>query len=280
MEPDAMIVDFRARPEIEEFASITQNPIFNAFVQGRGYDIPRRSVADMLVDMDRSGIDYAVVEGRDIETTFNWKMDNEVIARIVREGRGRLIGFCGVDPHKGMAAVREVVRGHRDLGLKGVSLDPYMHKIAPDHRLYYPIYAKCVELDIPVVLTGGWAFRMPGVVVDDCHPRFIDRVATEFPELKIVVSHGCYPFVREIVTTAYRHRNVYFEWSGMELRPWAEEYVEAANELVHDKALFASAFPFFTFATMVERYAKLPFKPDVRPKVMGLNAARLLGIAA
>jgi predicted TIM-barrel fold metal-dependent hydrolase len=275
-----MIVDFRARPEIEEFASITQNPIFNAFVQGRGYDIKRRGVADMLADMTASGIDHAVVEGRDIETTYNWKMDNEVIARIVREGRGRLTGFCGVDPHKGMAALREIVRCHRDLGLKGVSVDPYMHKIPPDHRLYYPIYAKCVELEIPIVMTGGWAFRMPGVVIDDMHPRFVDRVATEFPELKIVVSHGAYPFIREMVAVAYRHRHVYFEWSGMELRPWSDEYVAAANELVADKAMFASAFPFFTFPAMVERYAKLPFRPDVRAKVMGGNAARLLGLGS
>lgn len=275
-----MIIDFRARPEIEEFASITQNPIFNAFVQGRGYDIARRTTGDMVADMARNGIDYAVVEGRDIETTFQWKMDNEVIARIVREGKGRLIGFCGVDPHKGMAAVREVVRCHRDLGLRGVSMDPYMHKIPADHRLYYPIYAKCVELDIPCVLTAGWAFRMPGVIVDDAAPRHVDRVATDFPELKLVVSHGGYPYVREMVVTAYRHRNVYFDWSGMELRPWADEYVQGANELVGDKALFASAFPFFTFDTMVERYAKLPFKPEVRQKVMGLNAARLLGIQA
>ena len=70
-------------------------------------------------------------------------------------------------------AVREVVRCHRDLGLRGVSMDPYMHKIPADHRLFYPIYAKCVELDIPCVLTAGWAFRMPGVVVDDAAPRHV-----------------------------------------------------------------------------------------------------------
>jgi len=153
-----------------------------------------------------------------------------------------------------------------------------MHDIPAVDRRFYPIYAKCVEIDIPCVLTAGSAFRMPGVVVDDAAPRHIDRVATEFPELKLVVSHGGYPYGRELVATACRHRNVNFVRSGVELLPWADESVEGANELVHDKALFASAFPFFTFDTMIERCAKLPIKPDMRPMVMGLNVARLLGI--
>lgn len=271
-----MIIDFRVRPEIEEFASITNNPIFRSYAESRGYELPRRGLEDLIAAMDANGIDLGVLEGRDIETTYQWKMNNDVVGRVVKEAKGRLIGFAGIDPHKGMDAVREVERCYHEHGMRGVSMDPYMHRIAPDNRMYYPIYAKCIELDIPVVLTSGWAYRMPGVIMDDASPRHIDRVATDLPELKIVMSHGGYPWVREMIVVAYRHRNVYFEWSGMERRPWSNEYVEGVNDLVPDKALFASAFPFFTFDVALERYASLAFKPEVRPQVMGTNAARLL----
>lgn len=273
-----MIIDFRVRPEIEEFVSITNNPIFRSFVEGRGYELPRRTLGDLIDSMNANDIDYGVLEGRDIETTYQWKMDNDVVGRVARESAGRLIAFAGIDPHKGMAGVREIERCYHEWGMRGISLDPYMHKISPDHRLYYPLYTKCIELDIPVVFTSGWAYRMPGVIIDDAAPRHVDRVATDLPELKIVMSHGGYPWVREMVITAYRHRNVYFEWSGMELRPWADEYVKGANELVPDKALYASAFPFINLETAIARYRDLPFKPEVRPQVMGGNAARLLGI--
>lgn len=273
-----MIVDFRVRPELDEFVSITKNPIFKTYAEGRGYDIPRNSIEDMLSRMDASGIDVGVVEGRDIETTFAWRVTNDLVAEVVGGSAGRLIGFAGLDPHKGMAAVREIERCTNELGLRGVSMDPYMHKIPADHRLYYPIYAKCVELNIPVVMTSGWAYRMPGVVLEDASPLKIDRVATDFPELTIIMSHGGYPFIRDMITVAYRHENVFFEWSGMEQRVGSADYVEAANNLIPDKMLFASAFPFIDFQTAIDRYESLDLLPDVRAAVMGGNAQRILSL--
>lgn len=273
-----MIIDFRVRPEIEEFVSITDNDVFRSYAQGRGYDIPRRDVGDLVANMDEHGIDYGVLEGRDIQTTFGWSISNDLIAEVAQRSGGRLIPFAGVDPHKGMNAVREVRRCVAEHGFRGVAMDPYMHKLPADHRLYYPVYATCVELDLPVVLTSGWAFRMPGVVMEDASPLRIDRVATDLPELKIVMSHGGYPFIREMVTVAYRHENVYFEWSGMEQKLASREYVEAANDLIPEKMLYASAFPFIPFETALSRYADLSLDDEVRPGIMGGNAARLLGI--
>ena len=273
-----MIIDFRARPSTGSFLSILQNPIFEEYSKAKGYGIEEHDIDDMVALMDENGIDAAVMQGRDIETTFDWFMANDEVAAAAERTNGKVIGYAGIDPHKGMAAVREVTRCVEHLGLRGVSMDPYMHKIPADHRLFYPIYSKCCELTIPVVLTSGWAYRMPGVVVDDASPRHVDRVATDFPELKIVLSHGGYPYVREIITLAHRHENVYFEFSGMEHRMGSHEYVEAANTLIPDKVLFASAFPFFGFDTMLARYAQLEFTPEVREKVMGKNAAALLGL--
>jgi len=52
--------------------------------------------------------------------------------------------------------------------------------------------------------------------------------------------------------------------------------VEAANTIIPDKVIFASAFPFAPMKETIDRFLKLPFKPEVLPKVLYQNAARLL----
>jgi predicted TIM-barrel fold metal-dependent hydrolase len=143
---------------------------------------------------------------------------------------------------------------------------------------YYPIYAKCCELDIPIIFTTGPATLGPNAIIDHVAPRYIDFVARDFPELKIIISHGGYPWVNEAITVAQRNRNVYIDLSEYEFSPMAEAYVEAANTMTPDKILYASAHPFVDFRIALKNYEKLPFNPDVRQKIMYDNAARLLGM--
>jgi len=84
--------------------------------------------------------------------------------------------------------------------------------------------------------------------------------------------------VNEAITVAQRNRNVYIDLSEYEFSPMAEAYVDAANTMIGDKILYASAHPFVDFRVALKNYEKLPFKPDVRQKIMYDNAARLLGL--
>ena len=65
-------------------------------------------------------------------------------------------------------------------------------------------------------------------------------MARDFPKLKIVVSHGCYPWVNEIIMVVQRNRNVYLELSEYEQSPFSEGYIQAANTMIGDKVIFAS----------------------------------------
>ena len=104
-------------------------------------------------------------------------------------------------------------------------------------------------------------------------------MARDFPELKIVVSHGGYPWVNEMIMVTQRNANVYLELSEYEFFPQSEAYIQAINTLISDKVVFASAHPFVDFRVALKNYETLQFSPEVREKVMYRNAARILKIA-
>ncbi len=136
-----------------------------------------------------------------------------------------------------MRAIAELKAAVNDLGMRGAAVDPYLAQNYANDAKYYPVYAKCCELDIPIVFTTGPATLVPGAIIDHVAPRYIDFVARDFPELKIVISHGGYPWVNEAIIVAERNKNVYIDLSEYEFSPMAEAYVQAANSMIADKML-------------------------------------------
>jgi len=177
-----------------------------------------------------------------------------------------------------MKAVEQLKHAVNELGFKGAAIDPYLAQIYVHDAKYYPLYAKCCELNIPIVITTGPATLVPGAIIDHVAPRYIDFVAKDFPELKIVVSHGGYPWVNEMITVAQRNANVYVELSEYEKFPQSEAYIQAANTIISDKVLYASAHPFVDFKEALKMYEKLPFTEEVRNKIMYKNAAKVLNL--
>ena len=77
--------------------------------------LPRRCTSAL-------GARHVVVKARDLETTFGFRIRNEDVAAFCREHGPRFIGFAGVDPHKGMTALRELEFAVTELGLRGLNL--------------------------------------------------------------------------------------------------------------------------------------------------------------
>ena len=274
------IIDFRLRPSTPEMVSIADNPVFSDLLtkKAKPYDKRVCPVEETVKEMDEAGISWGVIQGRDIETTYKWKMSNDHVAEVVNKFPNRFIGYAGVDPNKGKEAVCEIERAVKVLGLKGVSLDPYMHWKPANDKIYYPIYEKCVELSIPVMLTTGPGAHVPRTLMWHASPVTIDEVAKDFPELIIIASHGCYPYVFEMIGVALRHDNVYFDISAYELFPGAELYVKAVNTIIPTKMFFASAHPLTHFKETIKRHEQLDYTEEVRKNVYYRNAERILNV--
>ena len=274
------IIDMRFRPATHAtLQGILTNPLYQAFSAATNFAQRPEKTLKEEVDMLR-GLDvvHAVVTGRDIASSVNTASTNPGMLECIQKYPEFFTGFYGIDPLLRMNALRAFRRAVREYGVKGASIDPAMSGVAVNSALYYPFYAACCEENIPVAITTGCSCGMPHVVLEHHAPWLIDRVASDFPELTIIVSHGAYPWIMEMVGVATRHSNVYLDFSACTMLFNVEQYVHAANRQLMDKVLFASAHPFDHIADTLKLYDSLPFTTEAREHVMYKNAAAILGL--
>jgi len=262
------VIDFRARPNTAEYMALYDNPASRRNWEVR-FRFPKpadETLEAFMANVAAEGIDRIVFTGRQTATRG---ISNDYIAGCVHQYPDRIVGFAGIDVAAGPPAVAELERAVTRLGFKGVSLDPHAAKAYPSDPRFYPIYRKALELDVPVVFTMGPIVGKWG------GPQGVDDLAEEFPDLKIVCSHGVWPQVTEFLALVYRHENVYLEASIYEFLPGGDLFVQFANEVMPDKFVYASAFPFRPLGDL-QRFRQLPFKPDVLEQILWHTPAKLL----
>ncbi len=241
------------------------------------------SVEQYLQILDKAGIDQILITGFDELTSCGKTFSpNHLIAEIAREAPNRFLPFAGADIFQGMRAVREVERLVRQEGFKGLSLRPFMIGLPPDDRRYYPFYAKCVELNIPVSVhaSANWTEMRHNELA---HPRHFDNVACDFPELKLILSHGGYPWILEATLLARKHRNVYLELAAhrpkylVQIGTGWEPLFTFGNNIIQDRVLFGTgAFLLGQPHTeIVQEFKQLPLRQDVMEKWLYKNALSL-----
>ena len=156
-------------------------------------------------------------------------IDNDEVAALVRERPDRLIGVASVDLARPMAAVRELRRAVRELGFRALRILPWLWNLPPDDRRYYPLYAECIEHDIPFCLqvghTGPLAPSEPGRPIP-----YLDHVALDFPDLRIVGGHIGFPWTSEMISLATKYPNVHIDTSAYKVRRYPPELVEEARD--------------------------------------------------
>ena len=275
------IIDFRFRPHTPEIINgIKNSAMFKATCEAIGFDkrVPE-PLPKVVEGLKKRGVELAVITGRDCEETYGFPANNNSVLEFCQAYPELFVGFWGIDPHKGMKAVYEIVHAVKDLGMKGIATDPYLAHIPANDARYYPLYSKCCELNVPVFITTAPPPQVPRAVMDYVDPRHVDIVARDFPELTLIMSHGGYPFVNEAVFACMRNANVYMDLSEYELAPMSNVYIQALTGFISDKVVFASAHPFVEQEEAIRIYKNLGLPQEVWNKVMYENARRILGMA-
>jgi predicted TIM-barrel fold metal-dependent hydrolase len=174
-------------------------------------------------------------------------ISNDQVASIVGRFPERFAGIASVDLFRPMEAVRELRRCIKKLGFKGLRIVQWFWNLPPTDRRYYPLYAECIELEVPVCLqvghTGPLCPSEPGRPIP-----YIDEVALDFPELKIVCGHIGYPWTTEMIAVAVKHPNVFIDTSTYTARRYPAELVEYLNTNGRKKVLFGTNYPMITAA--------------------------------
>lgn len=266
---------------------LAQRPRRENFYSGKMHvaDFIMKGLAheEMLRRMDEAGIEKAFLVAAKVgplQHRASYHVPYAAVAEAVNKYPDRFLGLAGLDATEGMRGVRELEKAVREYGFIGAHFYPHWFELAPDHAKWYPFYAKCVELDIPVQLQVGQS-----MVYEPTHPLrsvgrpiTLDSVACDFPELKIVGIHVGIPWTEEMIAMAWKHPNVYIGTDAHAPRYWPESFVKYINSYGQDKVLFGTDFPILDFKRARDEVEALGLKPGPKEKLLRGNAMRLYGL--
>jgi uncharacterized protein len=247
---------------------------------------PPQPTAQEVADYYRERDMVAVVFNVDDEAGMGRKrLGNAQVLAAARENPDVVIPFASVDPHKGKLAVREA-RELIEAGARGFKFHPNIQAFWPNDRACYPLYEVIAEAGLIALFhsgTTGIGAGMPGgggVRLKYSNPMAVDDVAVDFPELDIILAHPSFPWQEEALAIAVHKPNVYIDLSGWSPKYFPEILIQYTNTRLKHKMLFGSDFPLITPDRWLSDFAKIGIRDEVRPLVLKVNAARLLGLTS
>lgn len=246
--------------------------------KGGGMLLGHACVEDMIADMDRLGYESIVISATKMwsyryhhRLILDYSIDD--VGAIVREADGRVIGAASYNPFRIEESLDEVVRGVREYGFKYVWFHPLSFGLAPNDRRFYPLYAKCNELDIAVGMQVGHSAEV--LPSDVGRPMLVDDVAIDFPNLRINLSHTGWPWVDEWCSMLWRHPNVYGDISAYFPNSLDERQVRFMDSSRgRHKVLFGTNG--LGLAKCIEQFRALAIKEETQRRVLRENAVEFL----
>ena len=241
-----------------------------------GDDSPKMAMDAFVDRLSTLGIERAVPFG----------ISNDEIAALLRTYPERFLGLARISCLQGMRGVRELEQRVRQEGFHALGVSALVDCLPASDRRYYPLYAKAAELGIPVRIYASMNYATDRPY-DLGHPRHLDQVAMDFPELTIIGGLGGWPWVNEMVALVRRHPNLHVDTSahrakylGQPGSGW-EMLMQFGNTLIQDKVLIGISAGLVgqPYETLIQEYLTLPLKDSVKEKWLYRNAARIFGLA-
>jgi len=281
MPADRRIFDIRVRPPFGGFLDClmyANRERTTANMKARGMSVPKvltsLKLEDTIAECAEAGVVKAIVPARVPNPIFDGAPNADVL-ELAKRHPDLFLAAIAVDPVAGAQAAEEIRRHAANPAVVAVVIEPGILKEPAylDDRRIDPVWEECAGLGLPVLAMGG---GVAGPDASYANPVPLDRAAARFPKLQFVAVHGGWPFVTPMCGIAFRRPNIHvcadLYMLGM---PGWRDYVDAANLYLEDRFLFGTAYPFNGFAEYADKFAALPFRREILPKLMHDNAARL-----
>ncbi len=242
---------------------------------------------DELADRYRQKEMMAVlVNTTDVSSSGIPPVPNDHIADAVKRNPDVFIGFGAVDPWQGRVAVDEAKRCAEELGLRGLGeLNPGRQGFYPNDPRFYPLWETASDRGLVVLFHGGMmgagAGTPGGMGFKLKYTRpipYLDDVAADFPQLKIIAAHPSWPWQEESLAIARHKSNVYIDLSGWAPRYFPESLVHYVDTILQDRALFGSDWPVIDPDRWLREFAELPIRETSKQKILLANACALFDI--
>ena len=181
-----------------------------------------------------------------------------------------------VNPHEGVDALRKMEKAKEEHDIVSAMIFPsgLVPQAAVNDKKLYPIYMKCVELDIPMCINGGIVGpRMPSWPQ---HVEHFDEVLYDFPDLTMVMMHGGEPWTALAVKLMLKWPGLHYMTSAFAPKHYPKDIIDFANTRGSEKIMYCGYFPAgLTLERQFRDMPNVPFKPEVWPKFLRKNAIRV-----
>jgi predicted TIM-barrel fold metal-dependent hydrolase len=141
----------------------------------------------------------------------------------------------------------------------------------PTDAVYFPLYTKCCELDLPLCMNTG--IPGPPLPAEPQHPLHLDRVCYRFPELKLCMVHGADPWWDTAIRLMLKYRNLRLMTSAWSPKRLPQSLLHFMSTRGKDRVLYASDYPVLSFERCLTEVANLDLDDDVRDRWLHDNAA-------
>jgi predicted TIM-barrel fold metal-dependent hydrolase len=239
-------------------------------------DVPEKEldaddpISTTLHEMDRWGVERGLIGVGE---------PGDVGELALKRHPDRFVPSGNADPNEGMEGIRKIVRAYETWGIRAVGCFPSgtFPQVAINDKKMYPIYAKCVELGIPIFCCAG--VPGPRLKFAPQHVELIDEVMYDFPELIFVTRHGCEPWTELAVKLMLKWPGLHYSTSAFAPKYYPKAVIDYANTRGADKIIYAGYFPMgLSLERIMSEMPSVPLKDDVWPKFLRQNALRVLGI--
>ncbi len=219
-----------------------------------------------LHEMDRYDIEIGLIG-----------VEGDISHKALKNHSDRFISQGSVDPNKGEEGIRNMVRQYEEFGVCsfGAFNAGFNPQVAIDDELMYPIYSKCVELDLPIFSCAG--IPGPRLPMWPQHVERIDKVMFDFPDLVFVTRHGCEPWVELAVKLMLKWPNLYYSTSAFAPKYYPKSIIDYANTRGADKIIYAGYFPIgLSLERIMTDMQEVDLKEKVWPNFLSDNARKIL----
>jgi len=229
-----------------------------------------------LVSPDTDPVAWVVdkLDQFNIEIAISPLSENGIRARA--EHPDRFFLSFHADPNRGMETLREMERAKAEHDIVSVATFPSgtYPQVALNDKKMYPIFMKCVELDLPICINGGIVGpRMPSWPQ---HVELFDEVCYDFPDLKIVMMHGGEPWTFLAWKLMLKWPGLHYMTSAFAPKHYPKDIINFANTRGADKVMYCGYFPAgLTLERQFRDMPNVPFEDHVWPKFLRENALRV-----
>jgi hypothetical protein len=256
-----------------------RHDMFESLRRWTGQQVPDRELPlDVTIAaMDAGGIELGLISAW--HAPEGPLITNDEVAAWVTTHPDRLAGVAAVDLRDPIGAVRELRRCVRELGFKALRVVPWLWGLPPNNRLYYPLYAECVELGVPFCTQVGHTGPLRTSETGRPIP-YLDDVALDFPDLVIVAGHIGYPWTEEMIALARKYPNVHIDTSAYTARRYPPELVRYMQGGGRRKVLFGTNYPMILAEKALEHLDALGLDEEARELFLAGNARRVFDLPA